>query len=402
MPSPTTPTHPRLANAVDRVMARAAVPGLSLVVVDRERVLHASGHGFADLGSGTAATPETAYLWFSMTKVVTATAALRLADEGLLDLDAPAGEYLPLLSAEGRPRPTVRQLLYHTSGLANPLPIRWAHPATTPAPDPGELLERLLRRRRAFRSVPGRVRRYSNVGYLALGSVIAAAAGRPYQDVVVGEVLAPLGMTRTAFRYLPGAERATGYVRGPRALDPLLRRLLPSGIAGERTGGYLGLNPFHVDGPAYGGLVGDVLDVGRFLRLHLRDGELDGHRVLTEPAARDMRRLGLGWHPGGDREPYVGHLGGGAGFWNVMRLYPERGIGVAIMTNSTTGHDHEALFALVTELFGRARPRRRPAPAAAPTRAGAATPGRTPRSTPPGPSAGRSPSRPPPRSGCPA
>src|SRR5690606_38297007 len=127
MPSPTTPTHPRLAEALDRMMARAAVPGLSLVVVDRERVLPASGHGFPGLGAGTAATPEAAYLWFSMTKVVTATAALRLADEGLLDLDAPAGEYLPLLGAKGRPQATVRQLLDHTSGLANPLPIRWAH-----------------------------------------------------------------------------------------------------------------------------------------------------------------------------------------------------------------------------------------------------------------------------------
>lgn len=176
MPSLTILTDPLVTEVVDELMTRARVPGASLVVVDRDRVLHASGHGLADLRSATPATPETSYLWFSMTKVVTATAALRLADEGRLDLDAPAGEYLPLLNRPGLPRPTVRQLLDHTSGLANPLPIRWAHPPTAPAPDPDLLLARLLDRRRAFRSAPGRERRYSNVGYLALGSVLAAAA----------------------------------------------------------------------------------------------------------------------------------------------------------------------------------------------------------------------------------
>ena len=63
------------------------------------------------------ATPFTSSLWFSMSKLVTATAAVRLADEGRLDLDAPYSEYLG-----GRPggSATVRQLLSHTAGIANP------------------------------------------------------------------------------------------------------------------------------------------------------------------------------------------------------------------------------------------------------------------------------------------
>lgn len=73
------------------MMSRGAVPGLSLAVADRNRVLLAAGYGLADRATNTMATASTSYLWFSMSKIVTATAALRLVDEGRLDLSAPAG-----------------------------------------------------------------------------------------------------------------------------------------------------------------------------------------------------------------------------------------------------------------------------------------------------------------------
>jgi CubicO group peptidase (beta-lactamase class C family) len=64
------------------------VPGLSVGVVSGESVCWQHGFGRADLSSGAPARPGTPYLWFSMTKIVTATAVMRLADEGRLDLDA--------------------------------------------------------------------------------------------------------------------------------------------------------------------------------------------------------------------------------------------------------------------------------------------------------------------------
>jgi CubicO group peptidase (beta-lactamase class C family) len=129
-------------------------------------------------------------------------------------------------------------------------------------------------------------------------------------------------------------------------------------VAGDRHGRYLALNPFAVDGPAYGGLTGDVLDAGRFLRMHLRDGELDGNRILAPQTARQMRSIvkpgkpfdhGIGWfrRPTDTPGQWVEHFGTGAGFWNVMRLYPDRGLGVVVMTNSTTPYDFEPLFALL-------------------------------------------------------
>lgn len=347
-----------LASAVTTMMGRGGVPGLSLAVTDRGGVLLAAGYGCADLATNTTATASTSYLWFSMSKIVTATAALRLVDEGRLDLDAPAGNYVDYLRAPGATTPSVGQLLNHTAGFGNPLPIRWVHAADADPPDPGALLRRLMGGRRAHRYPAGQEARYSNVGYLAAGQVIAAASGMPFEDYVNTSVLRAAGMEHTGFRYQAGAAKATGYIRAPRIADPLLRGLLPRGIAGERRGPYLSLNPFYVDGPAYGGLVGDVLDAARFLRMHLRDGEIDGVRVLSPESARRMRIIdqagkpfdhGTGWfrrptqHPG----QWVEHFGAGAGFWNVMRLYPERGLGVVVMSNSTRILDFEPLFALL-------------------------------------------------------
>jgi CubicO group peptidase (beta-lactamase class C family) len=347
-----------VTDAVDTMMRSGAVPGLSLAVVDRDGVLLAGGFGLADRAEHRSATTSTTYPWFSMTKVVTATAAMRLADEGRLDLDAPAGEYVGYLRAPGRVQPSVRQLLTHTAGLGNPLPIRWAHRADADAPDPEALLRRLMGRHNAYRFPAGRSARYSNVGYLAAGQVITAVAGMPYTDYVRHAVLEPLGMARTHFHHPAGPNRAIGYVKAPALADPLLRRLLPTGIAGPRHGPYLALNDFAVDGPAYGGLIGDVLDAGRFLRMHLRDGDFDGTRIVSAPAARGMRSIdhagkpfdhGIGWfrRRTAAAAPWVEHFGTGAGFWNVMRLYPDRGLGVVVMTNSTHGYDFEPLFALL-------------------------------------------------------
>jgi len=344
--------------AVKTMMRKGSVPGVSLAVVSRDHVLLAGGWGLADRSADRSASASTAYLWFSMTKIVTATAALRLADEGRLDLEAPVGEYVDYLRAPGNRQPTVRQLLTHTAGLGNPLPIRWAHLAATKGPDPEALLRRVMARRRAYRFPVGVSARYSNVGYLALGQVITTAARMPFEAYVQEAVLRPIGMDHTGFSYAAAADRATGYVKTPRIIDPALRRLLPPGVAGNRHGRYLALNPFYVDGPAYGGLVGDVLDAGRFLRMHLGDGEIDGHRVLDPQTAHSMRSIthpgkpfnhGTGWfrRPTKSAGSWVEHYGAGAGFWNVMRLYPDRGLGVVIMSNSTTTYDLEPVLALL-------------------------------------------------------
>lgn len=137
--------------------ATGVVPGLSAAVVEGDRMVWAKGFGVADLASASLATPRTSYPWFSMTRIVTATATVKLAEEGKLDLDAPVTDYFPDFSVVSQPRQvSVRHLLGHSSGLANPIPIRWVRPASAPAPGQRAFVRRLLARHRRQKVRPRR------------------------------------------------------------------------------------------------------------------------------------------------------------------------------------------------------------------------------------------------------
>src|SRR5919202_5270661 len=109
-----------------------------------------------------------------MTKIATATAVLRLAERGRIDLDAPADEYYRGFKVVSQPTPvSVRHLLGHSSGLTNPIPIRWVYPASGRVPDRRAFVRRLLGNHRKLKFVPGERASYSNLGYLMLGEVIS-------------------------------------------------------------------------------------------------------------------------------------------------------------------------------------------------------------------------------------
>ena len=342
---------------VEQKRRMEGVPGLSVAVVKGDRVVWAGGFGFADLASSLPASARTGYLWFSMTKIATATAVVRLAEEGRLDLDAPADEYYRAFKVVSQPVPvSVRHLLGHSSGLANPIPIRWVYPASGPVPDRRAFVERLLAKNRKLRSVPGERASYSNLGYLVLGEVISEVSGMRYEEYVREEILVPLGMKGTGFSYPRGGEAATGYHPLRPWLIPAFKAALPRGVVGQRHGRYVAFDPFYVKGPAYGGLVGSVEEAARLVILHLNGGQIGQTRLLTAASVREMQRLnslggkrdfGLGWFRAGgawhERPAFVEHLGGGAGFWNVMRLYPEESLGVVMMGN-TTGYDHGSIL----------------------------------------------------------
>jgi CubicO group peptidase (beta-lactamase class C family) len=353
---------------LSRVLAPALleqVPGISLAAVDGAGLRWSTGIGIADLRTGRPATAQTVYPWFSMTKIATATAVMLLVDRGQLDLEAPVSRYVPQFNPVPRqpadPPVRVRHLLNHSAGLPNPLPITWVHPADSPGPDPHAFTQQLLARHRRLRTAPGGASSYSNLGYLLLGEVIAAAAGQSYADFVREHLLIPLGMRQTDFVYREetAPEAATGYQPRWQVLTPLLRLMLPRGILGETRGRFVALRRFYVNGPAYGGLIGPVTDAARLLHLHLSGGTVDGRRLLSPETVAAMRQtsatgrqrdVGLGWFRGradSQRgETFWEHLGGGVGFWTLMRLYPDEGLGVVVMGN-VTRYDHQRIAAEV-------------------------------------------------------
>ncbi len=345
---------PTASHPIDRplaaTLAAGRVPGLAAAVVADGTVVATGAAGVADVRTAAPVTTDTAFLWFSMTKIATATATMRLVEQGRLSLDDEVAALVPgVLPHVDGTTVRVRHLLQHSSGIPNPPPIRWVRPADAPAPDPDEFLRQRFRRVRKLRFEPGTRAAYTNLGYLLLGAVVEAAAARPFTDVVHDEVLAPLGMRATAF-LLPPAPAATaiGHQRLVRGAAPLLELALPRGIVGARAGRWVTFRPFLVNGAAYGGLVGPVTDAARLLTMHARGGELDGVRVLSDDTVREMQVIsvegkpfdhGLGWfRPPADRasaHPFVEHYGGGGGYHNLLRLYPEAGMGVVVMGNST-------------------------------------------------------------------
>jgi CubicO group peptidase (beta-lactamase class C family) len=333
------------------------VPGLSVLVADSTTTQFERAFGTADRTSARPMEPDTICNWFSMTKLVTATAVVQLADRGVLDLDAPVAEvYEPfemLRPVEHARRVTVRHLLSHSGGVANPVPLRWVHLASEAGPERSSFVAGLLQKHPKLRFEPGTRASYTNLGYLVLGEVLTRVAGDPFEGHVQANVLQPRGMAATGFVAVDEARWATPYQRRFNPLGTLLPLLVPRPILGPKQGRFRALRHFYLDGAAYGGLVGPATDAVRFLRAHLADGELDGARILSVEAARSMRRIvahgraievGLGWFRRGRRRPtdFVEHLGGGAGFWSCLRIYPDRGVGAVVMGNSTS-YDHHSI-----------------------------------------------------------
>ncbi len=302
-------------------------------------------------------------MWFSMTKIVTATAIMQLRDAGSVDLDTSARAYLPDLVALDR-RISVRHLLNHSSGIRNPPPLKWIHPASQAGPEPRKMLDELLSRYGKPRFEPGARSAYSNIGYLVLGELIAEVAGVPYQRYAVERVLAPIGARRTGFSFaLSGAENASegAHPRRDPTL-PFLRLLIPRWSLGPAVGRWCLFNPFYLDGSAYGGLIGPVGDAALVAAAHLGGGVVGGQRILSSESTAQMQQivtegkrfdLGLGWfRPHRDSErgrTFVEHLGGGGGYGTLMRLYPERGIGVVVMANVSSQRFKPDAFLRVVE-----------------------------------------------------
>ena len=354
--------------AVLRRLAAREVPGISAAVIGPGGIEQTSSAGVADISSGRSATADSVYLWFSMTKIVTATATMQLAEQGALRLDDPVERFLPEFPKprSSWPRVEVRHLLSHSAGLANPVPVRWVHPANDPARDPHGFATELLTKHDRLRFPAGSKAVYSNLGYIALGEVIAAASGESFVDYVQTRILEPLSMSATGFDFSVASDDviATGHQRRFHPMTPLFRLLLPKGIIGTTEGGFLAFNRFLVDGPAYGGLLGSARDAVRFMAVHLSGGEYDGVRLLSPESVEAMQTLhasgrklevGLGWfRRGAERADgeFWEHLGGGGGFWCMMRIYPRRGVGVLTMGNATS-YDHRAVAEVGSRREGR-------------------------------------------------
>lgn len=342
---PRTSAAEQARARLDAVVARreGAAPGLQYVVVGPEGTRFDGAAGWADLSGRRPLEPGTTMMAYSMTKTFTAAAVLQLVERGKVSLDTPVRTLLPEIPYDARL--TVRHLLSQTSGIPNPIPLRWVHlPEEQAGFDERATLARRLAENPTLRFAPGERYAYSNLSSWLLGRVVEEASGRPYQDYVRAELLDRLGLPPAEIGFtIPAPGRhAKGYL--PRwSFLALARPFLVDGkFIGEAEGPWLHVKDNYLDGAAFGGLVTSARAVGRFLQDQLADRSAllgpEGRRLLEErqrDAAGRPIEMTLGWHVADRDPPCLFKEGGGAGFHAEMRLYPAARLGTVVIANSS-------------------------------------------------------------------
>jgi CubicO group peptidase (beta-lactamase class C family) len=272
---------------------RKDVPGVVALITDRKGVIYQGAFGVADVATGRPLAADALFRIASMTKAVTSTALMQLVERGRVSLDDPAEKYLPELAglkvlekfdpATGdysvRPaakKPTVRQFLTHTSGLAYPFTSAiWRDlkpKAGETYPFGGPLLFE-----------PGERWHYSTSTDV-VGRLVEVISGQKLEDYFRQHIFAPLKMDDTSYN-VPEA-------KGPRLVAQQQR-------AGDKMDGAIVLQSpqpgLTIAAPiGGGGLAATASDYGRFVRMFLNSGELDGARVLKAETVALMSQNHIG------------------------------------------------------------------------------------------------------------
>jgi CubicO group peptidase (beta-lactamase class C family) len=333
-----------IASYLDSVVLHSKVPGIQYLAVDAAATIFEHAAGWADVRTRSPMTPSTTMMAYSMSKPVTAAAVLALADTGRLALDDPLDRYFE--SSPYGAEVTIRELLAHTSGIPNPIPLRWVHLAEQHATfDERAARAAVLRRHHRLSSAPGTRYAYSNIGYWLLGAVVERVSGQSFIAYVRDHVLSPLGIAASELGYeiADPARHAAGYVEKYSLVNVFKRLLTDEELVDGYEGRWLRVRDHYPNGPAFGGLVGSARGFGRFLSDQLRDhSALFSEDTQTRFYSPQRTRTGmvlpmtLGWHiENVDGARFFFKEGGGGGFHSMMRIYPSARVATVMMTNAT-------------------------------------------------------------------
>lgn len=188
-----------IESAVTKFMALSKAPGISIAVVTNNEFVWSEGFGMADLENSVPVTTKTLFRLASVSKPITAVAALQLWQQGKLDLDVPVQKYCPAFPVKSDGPITTRELLGHMAG------IRHYHLGPVLDPKVGSTLhlkDPIKEGLNFFKddplvSKPGKEFHYSTYGFTVVGCAIEGVSGKKYEDYVTKAVLTPAGMTET-------------------------------------------------------------------------------------------------------------------------------------------------------------------------------------------------------------
>lgn len=325
-------------------MRKANIPGLAVGLALEGSVRFVQAYGHADIQRQRPVTSDSMFHIASITKTVTATAIMQLADEGRLKLDEPVAGYLdfPLSNPHHPAAPiTFRQLLMHTSSIsdANYYSIDFRQQGRDAALPLASFLKDYLvpeghtyAKETCFsKAAPGAAWDYSNVGYGLLGYLVSRIGNKDMREQTRARIFTPLGMRHTSWTIsdTPEPLKVTPYDDADGKLAPVA----PVGFP---------------DWPA-GMLRSSIADMTRFVAASANAGIAEGSRILSAQSMTQMLDMktppelpdwltgqGLGWMASKlDGAERPNHWGGDPGVFTATYIDPARRAGVVILSNAT-------------------------------------------------------------------
>ena len=334
----------RLLTALQRANG---VPGMGAAVMHGDKAVWTGSVGMQDVEAGTPVNADTVFRLASVSKLVTATAAARLAERGQLDLDAPVQPLLPWLAASWAPISS-RQLAAHTSGLPHYQAVDEGRGGTR---YPGVRDAVKVFAGRPLLSPPGTTYGYSSWGYTLLSAVVEARAGRPFLQYVSDEVAPGLGIgpDRTD-EGLANVSRAYGFT------DGVATRLPPHDFSYTWGGGGLSATPASIARFGARVLAGEVVSPATFTSLlaptPMTDGKSAGERGFD---------VGFGWRTSRDPQgrTVAHHAGVALGARSALVLWPDTGASASLLSNASWVSSIEQTTMVLASVFEAAPARER-------------------------------------------
>jgi len=337
----------QLENAISRFMVANGIPGVSAALVENGSVEWSAGFGTADLENFVPATAHTLYRLGSISKSITATAAMLLWQQGKLDLDAPVQKYCPSFPQKDDPI-TTRELLGHLGG------IRHYKSDSQDDPEGGNTKHFLnpieggldFFKNDPLVAKPGAEFHYSTQGYTVVGCAIEGASGENYVDYVRTNVLTPAGMTHTV------ADNRF-------AIVPFRTRFYSKDSSGAITNADFLDSSYKIPG---GGWLSSADDMAQFEVAMLNDrivarSTRDLMWTPLKPSDGKEDRYALGWGTGKDLGVLdVGHSGSQQGTSTFFMIVPERRAGVVVLINLEDVHASDLAAELMKIVLTPARP----------------------------------------------
>lgn len=315
--------------AVREEMERQELVGVAVGVIRDGKVAYTAGYGYADREEEVPVTNDTLFRWASISKPVTAVAAMQLVDEGTLDPTADIREYVPEFPDKGAPV-TTEQLLAHLGGIVhytNGPVVRTQREYDTPNPYESVILALDTFARSPLVNQPGERYSYSTRGYILASAVVERAGEQPFAEQVQERICEPLGLLtlQPDYQWVDIPNRAKGYrmVRG---------HVFPSTDTDVswKLGG--------------GGFISNVHDLARFA-VALMNSELVNEATTQDmwtprtDANGESAGYGLGLRiTNNNGQRRIMHTGAQEKARTRMVFYPEAGHGIVVMTNSEHGN----------------------------------------------------------------